>query len=141
MSAGHQAPQTVSLDDIQPRLSANSTTQELTDEILRLGGLLAYAEHQYGVLAAQEASLKDRYDLRMTLATAALDKKLTETAKRSTILSTEPEVENMKIVHIQAETELLRWKGVRDGLRASYDAVSRVVTVRQMELELAKGGG
>lgn len=111
----------------------------MSSEILRLGALLAYAEHQYGELVAQESSLKDHYDLAMVVATARLDGKMTETAKRGYVLNNDPSIEDMKHNHIAAESDLARWKGVRDGLRASYDAVSRVVTIRGMELEMARG--
>lgn len=113
----------------------------MTSEILRLGQLLAYAEYQHGLALAESGRTKDHYDTAMLIATSRIEGKTTETAKRAYVLSNDSQAEKMKDAHTLADAELATWKGTRDALRASYDAVSRVVTIRQMELEMTRGVG
>lgn len=113
-------------------IPADATLTQLDTMLGQFGSNAANAEYEMRIAEANYLALKQRSDEWMLLETARIDAK-SETAKRAAALARLPDLRSAIEDANRAEGELLLAKGIRDRWKMAFEAVSRIVTVRQLQ--------
>lgn len=120
------------------RVTSESAPHQIADEIARISGQYAYLEYALGVATANLVGVKEVLDHEVTMRMATMDGKETIKAKEARIFSEDMGLEKMNLQRIQQATIVEELHGMRNALRAQYDALSRILSAKTLEAEMVR---
>lgn len=119
---------------------AGKSAADLTPLLQKFGGYVAFLETQVGLLAGRRNALKNAYDAAVLVHTAQIEEKASEKSKEAQVLASSETLKQTKRLYIETDMLYETARGMCEGYVKAYEAVSRVVSVRLAEMELAPRG-
>lgn len=112
--------------------------QQLGDLLQKFGGYVTYLEPIIGGMTGRQIALKDGLAAAILVESAKLDDgKKTEKAKEAQIVAGSETLRRTKRMLIEQEALLATAKGIRDAYKQAYDTISRQISLKALEVELA----
>ena len=127
----------------------NATNQQLEEFLTMFGGYKAYLENQLADVTATKTALEAAFNERYSTAiyTLAEDreqqgkKRLTREEVRGAAFSIYPGLIELRKQIIDQEAIYIRVSGLLNAYKSAYDAVSRIVTLRNLGRDNTKSWG
>ena len=127
----------------------NATNQQLEEFLTMFGGYKAYLENQLADVTAIKTALEAAFNERYSTAIYKLadereeagKKKLTREEVRGAAFEKYPNLTDLRKEIIGQEAIHIKVSGLLNAYKSAYDAVSRVVTLRNMGRDNTKTGG
>lgn len=120
--------------------ASGAKAADLTPLLQKFGGYVAFLESQVGLLAGRRNALKSAYDAAVLVHTAEIEEKASEKAKEAQVLAGSETLRQTKRLYIESDMLYETAKGMCEGYVKAYEAVSRIISVRLAEMELAPRG-
>lgn len=118
---------------------ADADDQRLRELLMTFGGYVSWLEAQLGIMEGRRHALKQGYEAAVLVAGAGTEKG-TEKSKEASAISASETLRQTKRLQIEQETLLATAKGLLEAYQRGWETVSRTITVRMAERELAATG-
>lgn len=123
--------------------TVNSTAQELGDHINKTASTLSRIEYYLGWAEASRSACKDMIDLHLSVRGRGQGSNAREAikAREARVIGEDSDLQGtfMELARYEATYRALR--GYRDAYKAQYDGLSRIITLKQMDVQLHTGRG
>lgn len=110
----------------------------IAERIAVVGSYLGYLEYHLCLAEATHISLKEAVEYGLTVGMASMDPKATIKSKEAQLLATDVELRNANGQRVSEAAVVEHIKGYRNAYRAQYDCLSRILSAKQLEAEIAR---
>lgn len=117
---------------------ASQPPSVIAERMAVVGSYLSFLEYTLCVAEADHMSLKEVVDYGLTIGMAAMDPKATIKSKEAALLATDEELRSANARRVSEAALSEHIKGLRNAYRAQYDTLSRVLSSKQLEADVAR---
>lgn len=119
-------------------ITMDATPSMIAEKMLEVGGILAFLEYTLGMAEAAHLVAKDSVEYALTLGIVGMDPKGTIKGREAVLIDRSPALQSDISYRTTQNALVEQFKGLRNAYRAQYDVLSRVLSAKQLEAEVAR---